>query len=366
MEVTRRTRVLTTIGILLALVAGAWFQREMVVAAVQEGPGLGWAAALVVVVLVVGERFTRAWMMRHAIGRLSHAEGFAVHDVGAAANYGLPAGGVIGTGLRYRIAQRAGVEPAPFLAGITVFGIAMAASSWLLPIVFLSGELLFGSGEALDLGLLAVALVVLASASLLWWALLGSERVFVRVVGVVQWAADRVGRRVAAVREFDAESALGSLRMQTRGGLGRLPVLLVGSLVAQTLAAAILLVSLHAVSGDLDLTLVDFGRVFFVTRVVSSLVPTPGGVGAVEAGLSASLVAAGVPAASALAGILVYRLATFVLPIVTGAVCWCLFARRGSRSGDPELDPSAMPSDRVLAVPVSPGGGTLLREPAGS
>jgi len=60
-----------------------------------------------------------------------------------------------------------------------------------------------------------------------------------------------------------------------------------------------------------------------------ALIPfTPGGLGFVEGGLVAILRLAGVPAAGALAATLVYRIASFWLPLPAGGVAYLLFRRR--------------------------------------
>ena len=57
--------------------------------------------------------------------------------------------------------------------------------------------------------------------------------------------------------------------------------------------------------------------------------PTPGGVGAVEAVLLAALTGVGVPSGSALAAVVLYRLATFWLPILPGFAAFRIFTARG-------------------------------------
>jgi len=52
--------------------------------------------------------------------------------------------------------------------------------------------------------------------------------------------------------------------------------------------------------------------------------PTPGGVGGVEAALTAALTTAGVDAAAAASIVLLFRLVTFWLPVVPG---WVLLRR---------------------------------------
>lgn len=62
---------------------------------------------------------------------------------------------------------------------------------------------------------------------------------------------------------------------------------------------------------------------------VATAAPTPGGVGAVEAVLLAALTGVGVPSGSALAAVVLYRVATFWLPILPGFAAFRIFTARG-------------------------------------
>lgn len=65
---------------------------------------------------------------------------------------------------------------------------------------------------------------------------------------------------------------------------------------------------------------------------MASAAPTPGGVGAVEAALIAGLIAGltttGVPTEQAVPAVLVYRIATFWLPVLPGWLAFTLLTRR--------------------------------------
>jgi uncharacterized protein (TIRG00374 family) len=73
---------------------------------------------------------------------------------------------------------------------------------------------------------------------------------------------------------------------------------------------------------------------FSAAGVIALLPVTPGGLGVVEASLSALLVLAGVNPSKAVVATLTYRLAQYWLPIVGGAVAYALFRRR-YRSASP-------------------------------
>jgi uncharacterized protein (TIRG00374 family) len=64
------------------------------------------------------------------------------------------------------------------------------------------------------------------------------------------------------------------------------------------------------------------GVVYMTGSALGSIIPTPGGLGAVEAALTAGLTAAGVPGAAAVSAVLLFRLLTFWLPVPLG---WIAF-----------------------------------------
>jgi putative heme transporter len=67
----------------------------------------------------------------------------------------------------------------------------------------------------------------------------------------------------------------------------------------------------------------------YVSAAVLGMIPlTPGGLGFVEAGLTATLALAGIPSGQAVLAVLAYRLASYWLPLVAGAVAWGLHRRR--------------------------------------
>lgn len=76
--------------------------------------------------------------------------------------------------------------------------------------------------------------------------------------------------------------------------------------------------SILALGGSVALASVAV--VYLTGSAIGSAVPTPGGVGAVEAALSAGLTAAGMASAKAIGVVLLFRLATFWLPVPIGWV----------------------------------------------
>jgi uncharacterized membrane protein YbhN (UPF0104 family) len=79
-----------------------------------------------------------------------------------------------------------------------------------------------------------------------------------------------------------------------------------------------------------SLMLASVAVVYLTGSAVGSIVPTPGGLGAVEAALSASLGAAGLPGATAVSAVLLFRILTFWLPVPVGWGALNYLQRKGS------------------------------------
>src|SRR5579863_7174661 len=69
--------------------------------------------------------------------------------------------------------------------------------------------------------------------------------------------------------------------------------------------------------------------VFLAGNTVGSATPTPGGLGGVEAVMAAGLTAIGIPAHQAIPAVLLFRMATFWLPIPFGWISYVVLQRRG-------------------------------------
>ena len=88
-----------------------------------------------------------------------------------------------------------------------------------------------------------------------------------------------------------------------------------------------LVVSVRAFSDSLTIAAISF--VYLAGSVVGQAAPTPGGLGVVEAALSAGLTAAGMDSALAVSAVLLFRAVTFWLPTIPGWFCFRDLTRRG-------------------------------------
>lgn len=344
---TRWVRVAIGVAIAAALSAAIWFQRATIGDAVAELRTMSFAVVALLVALGVAERVVRADILRRLLGRPSFTRALTIHDVGTAVTKGIPLGGPLATGLRWNIARDASIPTTTFASSLVAYGVATTYVTWLLPFGWLTVDAVRRSASDSDAIALAVCAAVLVGSTVFWAVLLGSDRAAACMRRTVDRITARVAARVPKLAGHDPGAALLEIRDSLRA-VGRRPFgLLLQTAIAQSIGAVILLLALRGLGVGAELGAVEFARLFFVVTLLSSFVPVPGGIGVVEAGLTGALVAAGVQPSTALAGVLVYRLFTYVAPIVLGAllyVCWRIGVRAQARR---RLDVD-------LAVPPAP------------
>jgi len=75
----------------------------------------------------------------------------------------------------------------------------------------------------------------------------------------------------------------------------------------------------------------------YIIGYLANLIPTPGGIGVLEAGLAGTLVLYGAPIAPAAAGVLVYHAIAFWIPSLGGVVAYRRIIRRPLSAGAPRV-----------------------------
>jgi putative heme transporter len=317
------------VGIATLLVGAVWFRRSMIGDALVELRGMPLGVVVALIALGIVERASRADIVRRLLGTGSFLRSLTIHDVGTAASKGVPLGGPLATGLRWSIARDASVPTTTFTSMLVAYGVATTFVTWLLPFGVLLAEITRRSPTPTDLAMLAACAVVVGGSAVFWAVVLRSERITAWMVGLVDSLTRRATARWPSLADrlegHDIGAGLLDVRSSLRCVAARPFGLLVRTALAQAVGAVILLVALRGLGVGDELGLIEFARVYFVVTLLSSFVPVPGGVGVVEAGLTGALIAAGVDASSALAGVLVYRLLTYVVPIALGAVLYAVW-----------------------------------------
>jgi uncharacterized protein (TIRG00374 family) len=107
-------------------------------------------------------------------------------------------------------------------------------------------------------------------------------------------------------------------------------------LLKETALFLALLTSLRALGADrVELTVLEVFAVYAVVHLVSMVEITPGGVGVVETLYIGALLWAsdGRNEATIVAAVFVFRIFTYLLPILVGGICWLILARHFRRTG---------------------------------
>jgi uncharacterized protein (TIRG00374 family) len=235
-----------------------------------------------------------------------------------------PGGGAIGAALQYRMLVQVGIEPSRVVSGLTatnllVFTVLLALPVLAIPAIA-SGSVNSGLVHATVVGagvftaLFALGVLLLALDGPLAWLGRNAQR----LRNSMRSARNPVhGLPARLVRERD-------LLLATLGA--RWKEALAASVGRWAFDYGSLLVALAALDSTPRPALVLLA---FCTAQLLTLVPvTPGGLGFVEAGLTATLTLAGVPPGKAVLATFAYRLFTYWLPLPLGLLGVALHRRR--------------------------------------
>jgi uncharacterized protein (TIRG00374 family) len=242
-------------------------------------------------------------------------------------------GGVAAAGaLQYSMLVRGGVPHAAAASGMTassvlVFGILLGLPLLALPAIVGGAPVNRGLATAAIAG--AVLFALIFAGGIVGFAF---DRPLELVGRAAQWVRNRVLRRRRPLTTLPQR--LLRERDQVRNTLGeRWWEALLYASGRWVLDYLTLLAALIAVGADPRPSLVLLA--FCAAQILGTLPLTPGGLGFVEAGLTGTLVLAGVPGGEAVVAALAYRLVSFWLPIPVGGVAALLHRRRhGPEEGE--------------------------------
>ena len=155
-----------------------------------------------------------------------------------------------------------------------------------------------------------------------YWVLAGLVLVALIVLAVPR------GRRLLRARLGPALGQVGPRLVAMVQRPSKLAEGIGGALLLSAGYILCLAASVLAVGGHIALT--SAAVVYLTGAALGSVVPTPGGLGAVEAALAAGLTATGMAAATAVSAVLLFRLLTFWLPVPVGWGAFNYLERRGA------------------------------------
>ena len=286
------------------------------------------------------------------------------NTAGSALSNTIPEGGAVATAVNYAMLRSWGFTIGDTTSEVLVTGTWSQLTKYILLAIGLVVVALQGWGPA-GLDWVALALVALCALAVLLLARILRSAAFAARFGA--WCdrvAARVRRRISALPDPGLTDGLPLFRTQMvkllRLCWGRLTVTMVLSqlTVVLVLGICVRMVGLDQSTISWAVILVAWGLVTFA----SLLIPTPGGLGVAEVVLSGVL-GYGLPPSdqpAVLAAVLLYRIATFLVPIPIGLTTY-LYWRKSTAWRRPvnTRGPSAQPAASAeaagpAAAPASP------------
>ena len=247
--------------------------------------------------------------------RLDWRASIEIPLAGIAAIRLLSAAGVGGMAVTVWALRRSGMT-AGVIACRMVASYAIQYSLYLGAMIVCGAGLWYGmfSGEApFALTIVPAVFSALGVVLVASMALVPSD--FERRLGQLATVSGRIGR--LAARLAPAPSALGSGVRTAINLIRERRVGLLGAAAYWGFDIAVLGLSLRAFGASVSLAVLVMG---YFLGTLGSLLPLPGGIGGVEGGMIGAFAAFGVPAGSALVGVLAYRAISFWLPTLPGIV----------------------------------------------
>lgn len=325
----RRGVLLAITGISLYLLAPALLQVFGAFDKLDEFNPLWWIA---MVALQVGS-YACMWGVQKIATRSEHW-GPVVSSQLASNSFGrVVPGGVAASGaMQYAMLARGGVPPAQAASGMTassllVFGTLLALPLLALPAILFGAPVDAGLGRAALIGGVVFVLLVAAGAAAMIW-----DGPLLAVGGAAQRLRNRIKRASAPLAGLPER--LLSERDEILAVLGRnwwqALLLSAGRWVLDYLTLLAALTAVHANPRPSTVLLA-----FCAAQFLGTMPLTPGGLGFVEAGLTGTLVLAGVGGGAAVVATLAYRMVSFWLPIPAGAVAAVIHRRRYGVEDEP-------------------------------
>ncbi len=288
-------------------------------------------------------------VMVNSLPGLNYWQAMKVNLTSTAIANTLPGGGALGIGVTSGMYTSYGFTGAQIGSAIVVSGVWNNFVKLGMPVIALALLAIAGQAGGALVTAALIGMAVLVGAVFLFGLVLRSDN-----------GAEAVGRRLDAVRGRVARilrrPARGSIsaslvrfRTETMGLLhSRWPALTVATVVSHFSLFAVLLIALRhvGVSND-EVSWQEALAAFCFVRLLTALPITPGGLGVVELGATAALIAAGGNRGQVVAAVLVYRAATYLPPIPMGLAAYA-FWRKGAkgrpqrvaaRLGEPTVSP---------------------------
>jgi putative heme transporter len=292
-----------------------------------------WLELLTLASLAVWNQATYWLVEMSARPGLGLRQAMKITQASTAISNTLPGGAALGAGLQIAMYVSYGFARQDIGLSLALTGLWNTFVKLGMPIVALALLAIGGNAGGALVTASVVGLLILFGTFVAFAVALRSEQ-----------GAFRVGQRLGAVLSFIARvtrrsprgdwgAILADFRRRTVELLSRRwKQLTAATLLSHVTLYVVLLMALrHVGVSNEAVSWEEALAAFSFVRLLSALPITPGGLGVVELGMTATLVAAGGNEAHVVAAVLVYRVLTFVLPIPVGAASYFFWRREVTR-----------------------------------
>jgi putative heme transporter len=284
----------------------------------------GWLAAMAA---LQGAALVSLWALQRLAMRVRDWYAVVTSQMaGGALAKIAPAGGAVGAALQYRLLVQSGIERTKVVGGLTAanllaFGVVLALPLLAVPSLFRGGV----NRSLIEGAVIGVA--VFAALTGVCATMLAFDRPLAWVGRTVQRIRNRLRPRAEPLTRFPERLLRERDRILTTLG-PRWKRALLATVARWAFDYATLLAALAAVGSHPRPGLVLLA--FCTAQVLAQIPVTPGGLGFVEAGLTATLTLAGVSAGDAVLATFAYRFFSYWLPMPLGFAALLLHRRRYS------------------------------------
>jgi uncharacterized membrane protein YbhN (UPF0104 family) len=261
-------------------------------------------------------------------------EAFVSNNASTAVTNTIPAGSAVGLGLTFAMYRSWGFRNAAVTLALLVSGVLNTFVKLGMPVVALGLLAVQGEASPALVAAAAIGLVILALAVGLFAAMLKTDELAHRVGDWLGRAASALARLVRRPAVTGLGERAVAFRQLTVGLLATRGWYAAGSTVVSHFTLyLVLLASLRQVGVSEDeVSWIVVLAAFSFGRLLTAVPITPGGLGVIELGYVAAL-AVGVDSttrAQIVAAVIVFRMLTFVPPILIGAACYLFWQHNRS------------------------------------
>ena len=295
-----------------------------------------WIVALVVATIAMVIIYV--FPFQAALPGLNYGDALQVRQTSFMISNVIPAGGAIGLGVQFGMLNGYGFGAAPSTAAIGITSAWNVFVTLSLPVVA-AVLLVFEGYTNGSATLIAVIGLLAVGGGIALFALMLRSEDFSRKVGDY---ADSLIKWAAALIKKDATPDLADGAVTFRNSVigvvaDRWGMITLANVAQQLSQFSILYIALLAVGdGSSEATLLEAFAAFAFSRLMTFIPVPPGGLGTVDAAMTAILVSFGVPNNDAMAATLIWRGATFFPQILIGIGTFLVYQRGSRKPGHPQ------------------------------